>query len=100
MFHLGARGARSGGSLRNLIVLGLSSVLALVCVASAAATPPQNGEIAFARQLPGGGADIFVANPDGQHTQPGAAHLSGGGLRDSALVSRWQPVADLARSPL
>jgi Tol biopolymer transport system component len=36
--------------------------------ASATVAGP-NGQIAFARQLPGGGADIFIANPDGQHAQ-------------------------------
>jgi hypothetical protein len=55
--------------MRNHIILGLlTSLIALVCAASAAATP-SNGQIAFARQLPGGGADIFVANPDGTHAQ-------------------------------
>ncbi len=34
-----------------------------------ATVPGPNGQIAFARQLSGGGADIFIANPDGQHAQ-------------------------------
>jgi Tol biopolymer transport system component len=60
--------------MRRIFWRGVSSlgvvVLAtvVVCVGAAAAKPP-NGQIAFARQLPGGGADIFVANPDGQHAQ-------------------------------
>ena len=48
---------------------GVASPVALVAPASAAANPPPNGQIAFARQLPGGGANIFIANPDGTHEQ-------------------------------
>jgi hypothetical protein len=66
MFGFGAGGARSAGLLRTIIVRRLlSTVFVLVCVASPAAKRPSNGQIAFARQLPGGGADIFDANLDG-----------------------------------
>jgi hypothetical protein len=65
MFGFGAGGARSGGLLRKIIVRRLlSTVSVLACVASAASKPPSNGQIAFARQLPGGGADIFIPNLD------------------------------------
>jgi Tol biopolymer transport system component len=51
-------------------------VALLAVVVAALAAPPagatvagSNGQIAFARQLPTGGADVFIANPDGGHAQ-------------------------------
>jgi Tol biopolymer transport system component len=50
-------------------VVGLS-LLGLVTVTGAEATQAgTNGQISFARQLSGGGAEIFIANPDGEHAQ-------------------------------
>jgi Tol biopolymer transport system component len=49
-----------------LLAVALAAVAALPAGATVSGT---NGQIAFARQLPGGGANIFIANPDGQHTQ-------------------------------
>jgi Tol biopolymer transport system component len=56
--------------------MALVTVVAMMLLASIVVTGPtqatvpgSNGQIAFARQLPGGGADIFIANPDGQHAQ-------------------------------
>ena len=34
-----------------------------------AVTPGSNGQITFARQVATGGADVFIANPDGSHSQ-------------------------------
>jgi Tol biopolymer transport system component len=60
--------------MRRLIalatVLGMTALSLVTFTGLAQATTAgSNGQIAFARQLPGGGADIFIANPDGQHAQ-------------------------------
>ena len=58
--------------MRRLAVLApLAALAALGTLASAparAAAPGTNEQITFARQLPGGGADVFTTNPDGSNT--------------------------------
>jgi len=49
-----------------LLAVALAAVAALPAGATVSGT---NGQIAFARQLPGGGANIFIADPDGQHAR-------------------------------
>jgi Tol biopolymer transport system component len=59
------------GPMRR-IMLSAVSVVALLWLAAlpvGATVSGTNGHIAFARQLPGGGAEIFIANPDGNHVQ-------------------------------
>jgi Tol biopolymer transport system component len=84
MFGLAVRGARSGRTLRQVIVCSLlSTVVALVYVAPAAAKPPPapNGQISF------GNPDgvITTVNPDGSH--PNAL------MR--ADCARWSPNGSL-----
>jgi hypothetical protein len=68
MFGFGARRARSGRTLRYVIVSALlSSAVALVCVAPAAAKPPPapNGQILFSRQKRRRSADpVRTFRPD------------------------------------
>ena len=64
--HQGSRIHRVGArALASLAALGtVFGVLWLATTASAVA-PGASGQIAFARQIPTGGADIVTANPDG-----------------------------------
>lgn len=52
-----------------LALLAMGALVVALPVPAEATVGGTNGQIAFARQLPGGGADIFIANPDGQHAQ-------------------------------
>jgi len=40
---------------------------ALIATPAGAAASGTNGQITFARQIPAGGADVFVTNPDGSN---------------------------------
>jgi Tol biopolymer transport system component len=61
---------RSLRSRRVPLVALLAVVVATLAALPAGATVAgTNGQIAFARQLPTGGADVFIANPDGEHPQ-------------------------------
>jgi Tol biopolymer transport system component len=58
--------------MRKLIVLSLLAGLALAALfalPAAARAPGVNGQIAFARLIPTGGANVFTANPDGTNAQ-------------------------------
>ena len=57
--------------LRAILAITASAALAVTALAgpAGATVAGTNGQIAFARQLPGGGADVFIANPDGTHVQ-------------------------------
>jgi len=63
--------SRGTGKRRVAVLVVALATVALVTIAgrAQAKVTGANGQIAFARQLPGGGADIFIANPDGQHPQ-------------------------------
>ena len=52
-----------------LVALLAVVVAALTALPAGATVAGPNGQIAFARQLPTGGADVFIANPDGEHAQ-------------------------------
>ena len=56
---------------RRLTVLaplaGLAALGALTAAPAGAAAPATNGQITFARQIPGGGANVFITNPDGSN---------------------------------
>lgn len=52
-----------------LVALLAVVVAALAALPARATVAGTNGQIAFARQLPTGGADVFIANPDGEHAQ-------------------------------
>ena len=52
-----------------LVSLVVATTGAIAVTPAEATTSGTNGEISFARQVPTGGADIFVANPDGTHVQ-------------------------------
>ena len=59
--------------MRKLAVLaplaGLAALGALTAAPAGAAAPATNGQITFARQIPTGGADVFIASPDGTQVQ-------------------------------
>ncbi|HEX9519723.1 MAG TPA: hypothetical protein VF940_26550 [Streptosporangiaceae bacterium] len=59
--------------MRKLAVLaplaGLAALGALTAAPAGAAAPATNGQITFARQIPGGGANVFITNPDGTQVQ-------------------------------
>ena len=58
--------------MRKLIVLGLLAAFALAALfalPAGARAPGVNGQIAFARLIPTGGANVFTANPDGTNAQ-------------------------------
>ena len=77
--------------MRKLIVLtaltGAAAFAALTALPAGAATSGTNGQIAFARQLPGGGADIFIANPDGSQVQ----HVPLVDPAEDFGIPRWSP---------
>ena len=52
-----------------LVALLAVVVTALAVLPAGATVAGTNGQIAFARQLPAGGADVFIANPDGEHAR-------------------------------
>jgi Tol biopolymer transport system component len=52
-----------------LLALLAVVVAALAALPAGATVAGTNGQIAFARQLPTGGANVFIANPDGEHAQ-------------------------------
>jgi Tol biopolymer transport system component len=52
-----------------LVALLAVVVAALAALPAGATVAGPNGQIAFARQLPTGGAEVFIANPDGEHAQ-------------------------------
>jgi hypothetical protein len=58
----------SSGRVRLVALLAVA-LAAVAALPAGAAVFGTNGQIAFARQLPGGGANIFIANPDGQHAR-------------------------------
>ena len=58
--------------MRKLIVLSLLAGLALAALfalPAGARAPSVNGQIAFTRLIPTGGANVFTANPDGTNAQ-------------------------------
>jgi len=59
--------------MRKLAILaplaGLAALGALTAAPAGAAAPATNGQITFARQIPGGGANVFITNPDGTQVQ-------------------------------
>jgi Tol biopolymer transport system component len=57
------------GGRGPLVALLAVVVTALAVLPAGATVAGTNGQIAFARQLPAGGADVFIANPDGEHAQ-------------------------------
>ena len=63
--------------MRRLSVLApLAALAALGTLAAAPAGAAAHGttdQITFARQLPGGGADIFITSPDGSNASTAAA---------------------------
>jgi Tol biopolymer transport system component len=56
------------GRIRLVLVLALT-LAAMAALPAGATIAGTNGQIAFARQIPTGGANIFIANPDGNHVQ-------------------------------
>ena len=52
-----------------LVALFAVVVTALAVLPAGATVAGTSGQIAFARQLPAGGADVFIANPDGGHAR-------------------------------
>ncbi len=57
--------------LRTILAITASAALAVTALAgpAGATVAGTNGQIAFARQIPTGGADVFIANPDGTQVQ-------------------------------
>ena len=70
-----ARAVKWGVIMRRLaVIVALAALLGMLegvstAVPAGATVSGTNGQIAFARQLPGGGANIFIANPDGTQVQ-------------------------------
>src|SRR5215470_19477796 len=60
------RGSHPGGWAGTASAALAATALAGPAGATVAGT---NGQIAFARQLPTGGTDVFIANPDGTQVQ-------------------------------
>jgi hypothetical protein len=57
--------------LSPVLAITASAALATTALAgpAGATVAGANGQIAFAQQVPTGGADVFIANPDGTHVQ-------------------------------
>src|SRR6266496_5342431 len=57
--------------LRTILAITASAALAVTALAgpAGATVAGTNGQIAFARQIPTGGANVFIANPDGSAAQ-------------------------------
>jgi len=70
-----------------LVALLAVVVGALTALPARATVAGSNGQIAFARQLPAGGADVFIANPDGKHAQ----QVPLGYPAEDFGIPRWSP---------
>jgi Tol biopolymer transport system component len=70
-----------------LVALLAVVVAALTALPAGATVAGPNGQIAFARQLPTGGADVFIANPDGEHAQ----QVPLGSPAEDFGIPRWSP---------
>jgi hypothetical protein len=57
------------GLLAFGLLAGLGALAALAATSASATVAGANGQIAFSRQLQGGGASVYTANPDGTHLQ-------------------------------